>query len=112
VCGRIKSIGSLHYVDIVTGKGKVARSGMHVTVEYTGWLLDGTKFDSSDKQPFEFDLGAGNVIQGWDIGVRGMRVGGKRRLIVPPELGYGQDATGPIPANSTLTFDVKLLAVK
>lgn len=92
----------------------VAQKGQTVSVHYTGWLPDGTKFDSSrDRhQPFEFKLGGGQVIQGWEQGVEGMRVGEKRKLVIPPDLGYGGRAVGPIPANSTLIFEVELLDVK
>ncbi|MES9940935.1 MAG: FKBP-type peptidyl-prolyl cis-trans isomerase [Candidatus Thiodiazotropha sp. 6PLUC2] len=96
------------------GDGETAESGQQVTVHYTGWLLDGDKFDSSvDRdQPFNFALGKGMVIRGWDEGVAGMKVGGKRRLTIPPQLGYGaQGAGGVIPPNATLVFDVELLAV-
>lgn len=104
----------LQYWDITTGSGATAAPGSHVTVHYSGWLTDGTKFDSSvDRgQPFDFLLGAHQVIQGWDEGVAGMKVGGKRQLRIPPNLGYGARPIGPIPANSTLIFDVELLAVK
>lgn len=101
--------------DLVVGEGKEAKPGNDVRVHYTGWLEDGTKFDSSQdrKQPFEFGLGQGQVIQGWDQGVTGMRVGGVRRLTIPPELGYGQrGAGGVIPPNATLIFEVELLDVK
>jgi FKBP-type peptidyl-prolyl cis-trans isomerase FkpA len=100
--------------DINEGDGQVAESGLRVSVHYTGWLLDGDKFDSSldRNQPFEFALGKGMVIRGWDEGVAGMKVGGKRRLTIPPQLGYGaQGAGGVIPPNATLVFDVELLAV-
>jgi FKBP-type peptidyl-prolyl cis-trans isomerase len=104
----------LQYTDDQVGTGAVAEAGKNVSVHYTGWLMNGTKFDSSrDRgQPFSFPLGAGRVIKGWDEGVAGMRVGGKRTLIIPPDLGYGSRATGPIPANSTLKFEVELLDVK
>jgi len=102
----------LKYQDLKVGDGAVAENGTTVSVHYTGWLTDGTKFDSSvDRgQPFSFHLGAGQVIRGWDEGVRGMRVGGKRKLTIPPDLGYGAAGTpgGPIPPNATLIFDVEL----
>jgi FKBP-type peptidyl-prolyl cis-trans isomerase len=101
-------------IDDVVGEGPSAKSGDRVTVHYTGWLLDGTKFDSSkDKnQPFSFSLGAGDVIPGWDQGVAGMKVGGKRKLTIPPDLGYGvHGAGGVIPPNATLKFEVELLKI-
>lgn len=93
---------------------RVAKKGETVSVHYTGWTPDGTKFDSSrDKhQPFEFKIGGGQVIQGWEQGVEGMKVGEKRKLVIPPDLGYGSRAVGPIPANSTLIFEVELLDIK
>ena len=108
----------LQYEDTVVGTGATAVAGKHVTVHYTGWLYkdgqQGAKFDSSKDRndPFVFALGAGMVIRGWDEGVQGMQVGGKRTLIIPPELGYGaRGAGGVIPPNATLKFDVELLAV-
>ncbi|MEJ2452795.1 MAG: FKBP-type peptidyl-prolyl cis-trans isomerase [Candidatus Thiodiazotropha sp.] len=104
----------LKYEDIQEGDGEQAVTGQRVSVHYTGWLLEGDKFDSSldRNQPFDFTLGKGMVIRGWDEGVAGMRVGGKRRLTVPPQLGYGsRGAGGVIPPNATLVFDVELLAV-
>lgn len=96
------------------GSGEAAKSGDTVVVHYTGTLLNGTKFDSSlDKgEPFSFVLGAGRVIQGWEQGILGMQVGEKRKLTIPPSLAYGANAVGPIPANSTLVFEVELLEIK
>ncbi len=112
------SPSGLQYEDTVVGDGAPARSGQHVVVHYTGWLwqdgVQGAKFDSSRDRndPFEFSLGAGMVIQGWDEGVAGMKVGGQRTLIIPPQLGYGaRGAGGVIPPNATLKFDVELLEV-
>jgi peptidylprolyl isomerase len=98
---------------IQAGQGTTAESGMRVFVQYTGWFEDGTKFDSSldAGPPFEVVLGRGNVIQGWDEGIPGMRVGEKRRLIIPPELAYGEEGFGAIPPNATLTFDIELVDV-
>lgn len=104
----------LQVTDVVVGTGKQAEEGMRVTVHYTGWLMDGTKFDSSKdrRRPFTFTLGQGRVIKGWEIGVKGMRVGGKRELVIPPELGYGPYGAPPrIPGNATLKFEVELLDV-
>jgi FKBP-type peptidyl-prolyl cis-trans isomerase FkpA len=108
-------------VDLATGTGATARRGARLTVHYTGWLYDagrpdtkGKQFDSSAaSEPFTFRLGAGEVIRGWDQGFEGMRVGGKRRLIIPPDLGYGSDGTpdGAIPANAGLVFEMELLDV-
>ncbi len=109
----------LEYEDKVVGDGETATAGQEVSVHYTGWLyqdgVQGTKFDSSkDRQsPFVFNLGAGRVIKGWDEGVAGMRVGGTRTLIIPPELGYGaRGAGGVIPPNATLKFEVELLGLR
>ena len=104
----------LYVQDVVVGEGARADSGDVVTVHYTGRLPNGNAFDSSrDRdQPFEFALGYGRVIDGWDQGVVGMRVGGQRRLVIPPALGYGARGTGPIPGNATLVFDVELLDVE
>lgn len=100
--------------DIKVGTGQEAKTGDTVTVNYAGTLTNGTKFDSSYDRgtPFTFQLGAGQVIEGWDKGIIGMKVGGKRKLTIPPELGYGATAYGPIPANATLIFEVELLGVK
>jgi FKBP-type peptidyl-prolyl cis-trans isomerase FkpA len=105
----------LQYDDLAVGEGAAACSGQYVTVHYTGWLADGKKFDSSlDRgDPFAFNLGKGQVIAGWDEGVQGMKVGGKRKLTIPPDLGYGQfGAGGVIPPNATLLFEVELLGVE
>jgi FKBP-type peptidyl-prolyl cis-trans isomerase FkpA len=116
VTGKSKKTASgVEYWDITVGTGATATSGKMVTVHYTGWLTNGKKFDSSvDRgQPFVFALGAGQVIKGWDEGVAGMKVGGKRQLKVPSEAGYGsRGAGGVIPPNATLIFDVELLGVK
>jgi FKBP-type peptidyl-prolyl cis-trans isomerase FkpA len=103
----------LQYIETKLGDGAEAAAGQSVTVHYTGWLTDGNKFDSSRdrSQPFRFGLGAGQVIKGWDEGVAGMKVGGRRKLIVPAELGYGARGVGPIPPGATLVFAVELLGV-
>lgn len=101
--------------DLAQGEGDTAAAGQVVRVHYTGWLTDGRKFDSSvDRdEPFDFPLGRGHVIRGWDEGVAGMRVGGRRKLTIPPELGYGaRGAGGVIPPNATLVFEVELLAIR
>jgi FKBP-type peptidyl-prolyl cis-trans isomerase FkpA len=112
------SPSGLQYEDTVPGSGAQAQAGQDVKVHYTGWLYEngeaGRKFDSSKDRndPFEFSLGAGMVIKGWDEGVQGMKVGGTRRLVIPPQLGYGaRGAGGVIPPNATLLFEVELLAV-
>ena len=110
----ITTKSGLQYLDVEEGQGAVAAAGRTVTVHYTGTLRGGKKFDSSlDRdEPFTFELGAGRVIKGWDEGVAGMRIGGRRRLIIPPELGYGsRGAGGVIPPGATLFFEVELLKV-
>ncbi len=111
----VTTSSGLKYVDQVVGTGEVAVAGKTANVHYTGWLENGKKFDSSvDRgQPFSFPLGAGRVIKGWDEGVQGMKVGGKRKLTIPSDLGYGsRGAGGVIPPNATLIFDVELLGVR
>ena len=101
--------------ELTVGNGATAAAGQSVSVHYTGWLTDGTKFDSSvdRNDPFEFNLGRGQVIAGWDQGVAGMQIGGKRKLTIPPALGYGErGAGGVIPPNATLVFEVELLGVR
>ena len=114
-------ITELQKTDLAVGTGDAIVAGKEAVVHYTGWLYDpqaseqkGSKFDSSrDRgQPFSFTVGAGSVIRGWDEGVVGMQVGGQRRLIIPPDMAYGDRATGTIPPGSTLLFDVELLAIK
>ena len=107
--------GKLQIEEMVVGTGDEAKQGKLVSVHYTGWLTNGTKFDSSKDrgQPFQFPLGRGHVIQGWDEGVQGMKVGGKRKLTIPAALGYGtRGAGGVIPPNATLLFEVELLGVR
>jgi FKBP-type peptidyl-prolyl cis-trans isomerase len=110
-----KAPSGLWYTDVAVGQGAEAREGSTVSVHYTGWLPDGTKFDSSrDRgEPFAFTLGAGQVISGWDEGVKGMKVGGRRKLVLPPQLAYGEGGAPPaIPPGATLVFDVEVLDVK
>lgn len=115
------NMAELIKTDVVVGEGDEAKAGMTVEVHYTGWLYDesvpdnkGSQFDSSrNRMTFDFPLGAGRVIKGWDQGVEGMRVGGQRTLVIPPELGYGaRGAGGVIPPNAALIFDVELLGVR
>jgi FKBP-type peptidyl-prolyl cis-trans isomerase len=110
----ITTKSGLKYIDVKVGTGQEAEPGDTVLVHYTGTLTNGKKFDSSvDRgQPFEFHLGAGEVIKGWDEGVAGMKEGGKRKLVIPAKLAYGPQAKGSIPPNSVLLFDVELLKVK
>jgi peptidylprolyl isomerase len=104
----------LKYYDLKTGTGESPKAGQTVVVDYTGWLSDGTQFDSSiDRgEPISFVLGEGNVIAGWDEGLLTMKVGGKRQLVIPPDLGYGDMGSGIIPPGATLIFEVELLEVK
>ncbi|MBI2068829.1 MAG: FKBP-type peptidyl-prolyl cis-trans isomerase [Candidatus Yanofskybacteria bacterium] len=110
----IKMENGLQIQDLKVGTGPEVRLGQGLTMHYSGTLENGTKFDSSyDRgEPFQFVLGAGQVIQGWELGVQGMKVGGKRKLIIPPSLGYGERGIGPIPPNATLIFEVELLAAQ
>lgn len=110
----ITTASGLQYEEILTGDGATAKAGDMITVHYTGWLTDGSKFDSSKDRndPFEFNLGGGEVIRGWDEGVQGMQVGGIRKLTIPASLGYGSRGAGRvIPPNATLIFEVELLGV-
>ncbi len=111
----VQTASGLGYVDLVAGKGATPSTGDSVSVHYTGWLTDGTQFDSSLKRgtPFVFPIGRGRVIRGWDEGVLSMRVGGKRKLIVPAHLGYGANgAGGVIPPDATIIFEVELLGIQ
>lgn len=109
------SASGLKYIDVVEGTGKTATAGQEVTVAYRGTLTNGTEFDSSSKpggRPYTFRLGTGSVIQGWHEGIAGMKVGGKRKLLIPPALGYAGTGKGQIPPNATLLFDVELVDAK
>ena len=110
----VRTASGLVYWDIRVGTGAIAKEGSHVRVHYTGWLTNGKKFDSSVDagKPFDFTIGNGEVIKGWEEGVAGMKVGGKRQLRIPPDLAYGSRGVGSIPPNSTLIFDVELLEAK
>ena len=109
-----RTSSGLYYQDLLAGRGPVATGGQQVEVAYTGWLVDGTMFDQSPRgRPYKFLLGRGRVIQGWDEGVSGMRVGGRRLLVIPPSLAYGRRSPGPgIPPNATMVFDVRLIQVQ
>ncbi|HBP88380.1 MAG: FKBP-type peptidyl-prolyl cis-trans isomerase [Nitrospira sp.] len=111
----VTTTSGLQYVDLVVGSGREAHVGETAIVHYTGTLTDGTKFDSSKDRntPFPFPLGAGRVIKGWDEGVEGMKIGGVRKLVIPPQLGYGSRGAGSdIPPNATLIFEVELLDLR
>jgi FKBP-type peptidyl-prolyl cis-trans isomerase len=110
----VKTPSGLQYWDIKVGTGQEAKKGDHVKVHYTGWLTSGKKFDSSvGGKPFEFRIGNGDVIKGWEEGVVGMKIGGKRQLRIPPDLAYGNSGyPGAIPPNATLIFDIQLVAVQ
>lgn len=116
--GKVHKLASgLVYEDIVVGSGKMAEPGMNVAVYYTGWLSTSTKetpFDGNagSGNPLKFQLGSGRVIQGWEEGLKGMRIGGKRLLTIPPDMGYGANGSGPIPPNSTLMFEVEMADVQ
>jgi FKBP-type peptidyl-prolyl cis-trans isomerase FkpA len=107
-------MAELQIEDTEIGKGKACKAGDFVSMHYTGWLTNGKKFDSSvdRNEPFDFKLGAGQVISGWDTGIEGMLVGGKRKLTIPSKLAYGEFGAGPIPPSATIIFDVELLAIK
>jgi len=109
-----KTDSGLEFMDLAVGTGPTPRSGQTVVVNYTGWLRNGLRFDSSfDRgQPLRFELGTGRVIAGWEEGVSTMRVGGRRRLIIPPALAYGNQGNGPIPPNSAIVFDVQLVGIE
>ena len=109
-----RTTSGLYFRDVQAGTGAAAANGRKVAVHYTGWLPSGEEFDSSRPrgEPIEFALGQGEVIDGWDEGIAGMKVGGKRKLVIPAPLGYGASGGGPIPPNSVLVFDVELMAVK
>jgi len=110
-----KTASGLYYKDLVTGTGATASAGYTVRVEYSGWLVNGQQFDTTDgKVPayFEFLLNAGHVIKGWDEGVQGMKVGGRRQLVIPPGLGYGENGRDAIPGNAVLVFEIVLLQVR
>lgn len=112
--GTVTLPSGLQYEDLVPGDGPVAEMGSQASVHYTGWLTDGTKFDSSlDRgEPLTFQIGTGEIIQGWNEGVRGMKVGGKRKLTIPSHLGYGSRGRPPIPPNATIVFEIELVGVQ
>jgi FKBP-type peptidyl-prolyl cis-trans isomerase FkpA len=114
IAASTKTTSGLYYRDIVVGTGALVTTGQTVSVHYTGWLTNGTQFDTNgpNDTPFPFVLGTGNVIVGWHLGIAGMRVGGQRQLIIPPSLGYGAQANGKIPGNSILVFNVTIVSAK
>ena len=115
IASMTKTASGLYYKDEVVGTGTTATAGYTVRVEYSGWLVNGAQFDATDKKTppyFEFLLNAGHVIKGWDEGVQGMKVGGRRQLVIPPALGYGTSGSGSIPGNAILIFEITLLAVR
>ena len=114
ISGTPVELAALRYIDITPGTGAPAAAGKRYTVHYTGWLKDGTKFDSSvdRNEPLDFVQGRRQVISGWDMGFEGMKVGGKRRLLIPYQMAYGEAGTGPIPPKADLIFDVELLSVQ
>jgi FKBP-type peptidyl-prolyl cis-trans isomerase len=109
-----KAPSGLYYRDLVAGTGAVVANGQMLSMRYTGWLPDGTRFDGNEQggDPLTFPLGAKAVIDGWDQGIAGMRVGGRRQLIIPPALGYGAAGSGPIPPNAIMVFNVEVLSAK
>lgn len=111
--GVVRTASGLYYQDVAVGSGEVADSGKTIRVYYAGWLTSGRQFDSNRdaSRPQEFVLGVGALIRGWDEGLRGMRVGGRRRLVVPPSLGYGARTSGQIPAGSVLVFEIDLVGI-
>src|SRR5271155_5245637 len=109
-----KTLSGLYYRDIEIGSGSIVKGKEEVKVHYTGWLTNGVKFDSNSEsaQPIAIPLGRGKAIKGWDEGLVGMRVGGRRQLVIPPALGYGSERTGAIPADAVLVFDIRIVSLK
>ncbi|HEX2722504.1 MAG TPA: FKBP-type peptidyl-prolyl cis-trans isomerase [Gemmatimonadaceae bacterium] len=105
-----RTANGVYYRDITVGSGPVVANGQQITVRYTGWLSNGTQFDSNTTTGFPFVLGIGRVIAGWDEGLQGIRVGGKRQLIIPPSMGYGSSGNGPIPGNAVIVFNVEVVS--